>query len=182
MKLPWVKVGILITIDIKLHLEILENLDSQADSHTHWNTLCMKTECAFLNSWHVQGIHWDVFHVLDTGFVHLCLPPYNRLCLTCLPASLSVFLLPLCGWDLPVCCGSSPQDFSLFRPSAERAVGLTWLAGIRAGRSQVPLKSGHALPLCSINTQNGSGVIDSQWQKGHVIKEGKRGLIDIIPP
>lgn len=50
------------------------------------------------------------------------------------------------------CCGSRPQDFSWFRPSTERLVGLMRRAGIRSGRSQVPLKSGHALPLYT-NTQ-----------------------------
>lgn len=57
--------------------------------------------------------------------------------------------------DLALCCGQSPQDLSLRRPSAERAVGLMWWAGTRAGKSQVPLNSGQALPFCSKTTKTG---------------------------
>lgn len=71
--------------------------------------------------------------------------------LTCSPVSFCLFvlLLPLCGWDMSAFFGYRPHDLSLLRPSTERAVGLIRWPGMRAGRSQVPLKSGHARPLCS---------------------------------
>lgn len=110
-------------------------------------------------------------------YVCVCCLQFTDLSLTCSPSScsLSELLMPPCGWDLPPCCGSRPQDFSLLRPSTERLVGLMRWAGIRVGRSQVPLKSGHALPLYShIHRHTDESYIVSPLQKDNFTEEKKR--------
>lgn len=114
---------------------------------------------------------------------------HTRLCcvcvaLTCSPVSFCLFvlLLPLCGWDMSAFFGYSPHDLSLLRPSTERAVGLIRWPGMRAGRSQVLFKSGHARPLCS-NTHT-----VREWSHIFTVKnitsseEGKEDRCDLTFP
>lgn len=65
-------------------------------------------------------------------------------------------LRSVCEGHVPV--SRRPEDLSCFSPSAERLVGLTWWAGIRLGRAQVPLKSGHALSFYNTHTHTQSHI------------------------